>query len=226
MKQAESKPDKAREIILKDLRPVRPLAPPWRRALTVVLACVPAMAVIVWLLAGLRIDLETIGPGFSWLASLAFIGAGWALLAVLAREVTPGARVPSVYVVSGVVAVITAQVLLASTLHGSHACPVPEGSLLRVTLACFGAISLLALPVLLVTWYVFRRGVITSIWTAGLLAGVVSTVCAEAVWRLHCPFTSPGHLLLAHLPPYLPLCIVALVLLLRRRSSSGSRGGS
>src|SRR4029453_17252228 len=81
-------PAELRQAIAADLSPVRPLPPPWRRAL----ALAPFAAVLLVaapLLFQFR-DLDALGWLLSWGASLVQAAAGVGLVAAALRESIPG----------------------------------------------------------------------------------------------------------------------------------------
>src|SRR5262245_41871287 len=81
-------PAELRRAIAADLLPVRPLAPPWKRAL--VLAPFAAGLLVAAPLIFQFRDLEALGWLLSWGASLLQAAAGVALVAAALRESIPG----------------------------------------------------------------------------------------------------------------------------------------
>ena len=81
--------------------------------------------------------------------------------------------------------------------------------------ACTGAISVLGAPLLMAGFVLAARGYLTRPVFAGVLLAVAAVVAAESVWRLHCPYTSPVHLVLAHWLPYIVLAPAGGYLLAR-----------
>ena len=215
----------AHEKILGDLTPVRPLRPPWLRALVVFGAYTVAGVLLVGAGMGWRPDLQQVGPIFSWGVSALFLVAAYLVTVGVLRESIPGARLPASAWIAVWVVVIASQYFVASLLHARSPFPVPEtdGVTVKLTAACAGVTSGLGLPVVLLLLLLVRQAMPARFRTLGFMAGLAGTVGAEALWRLHCPYTSPAHLLTAHFPAYLVLGLVGAGVVVAAQAWRGQR---
>jgi hypothetical protein len=189
-------PAELRQAIATDLSPVRPLAPPWRRALA--LAPFAALLLLAAPLIFQFRDLDALGWPLSWGASLLQAAAGVALVAAALRESIPGrswsaAALP--LMIASVVALVT-----AVTVASWHASPVTlVRGRLTVGLICFAASAVSALPATIVTAWLVVRALPMRPAVTGLLAGLGGGLMADAGWRLFCHYSDPPHVLASHL---------------------------
>jgi hypothetical protein len=110
---------------------------------------------------------------------------------------------------------LASQIAFAFALHDQHPNHVAEGEGLRTAVFCSVFIFALSLPWVFLLIRLIRRGLPPRGARIIILAGGAAVIAGEAIWRLHCPFTSPVHLLLAHFPPY--VLAFALLLYLTRQ---------
>lgn len=206
----EAVPRSLRDAVLSDLQAVRPLPSPWRLALAIVLPWAAISLLVLGASIGFRDDLTDTGP-LSWLAFALLAAAGYALVVLVIRETLPGSAAPRTCIGLAVSVILVSQIALAFLLHASHPTAVPEGEGLRLSAVCAGAMTLLASPLVVGVLLVARRAYCTSPLACGILSGIGTVVAAEAVWRLHCSFTSPLHLVTAHFPPYLWLILLGVL---------------
>ncbi|MEM7234448.1 MAG: NrsF family protein [Planctomycetota bacterium] len=199
--------DALRAQIGDDFSAVRPVGPAWRRGLVPVALWTVILGPAV-LATGIRDDVDTMGWGFSWAASTLAVLASYSLSVFLVRESTPGDRPSHGIVHLFLLSVLALQITCAWLLHSAHPHVVPDGDHVRVSVACFSAISVLSLPLTGAAIYFALRGVAPRGPLFATLAGASSVVAAEGVWRLHCPFTDLSHFFSAHLPPYLVIAVV------------------
>ena len=103
--------------------------------------------------------------------------------------------------------------------HELHPNAAPVGSALRLSAICSGAISALGLPLLLAVLFLVSRSfpMMAAQGMSVFFAGIVAVIAAESLWRLHCPYTSPMHLVTGHWPSLVVL--VGVSLLVRRLKS-------
>src|SRR5262245_47434180 len=118
-----------------DVRPVRPLAPPWRRALYLAPLGV-LLVVAVPVVAGLRSDTARLGPGPSWLLSGAQAMLGLWILGAALREAVPGRALSAraLWATGLGAAVLWAGIVLATSAVSPR--PVPPGVWLRFWWEC------------------------------------------------------------------------------------------
>jgi hypothetical protein len=189
-------PEGLRAAIAADLRPVRPLAPPYRR----VLAIAP---VALLLLVGaptvffLRPDAAALGAWALWGLSAAQAVAGVLLVGAAMAEAIPGRqREPG-----GVVALLVAGVLMVVgvTLVSASLSVVPLRVPLVVGAMCFAGSLVSALPVAALASVMAARAYPLRPVVAGALYGLGAGLMADAGWRLFCEFGAPSHVLVAHL---------------------------
>lgn len=194
---ADTLPPRLRDEVARNLRPVRPLAPPGRRAAVLaplaglLLAAVP----LAW---GLRDDAPAVGMLPLWAGSAIQVGLAFALVATALAESVPG-RLHSPWRLAsraalggGFMIVLTGVTFLLSPTH------VPglrDAAYFRICLTrSFGlGLAPLALAVLLL-----RRGLAARPVVAGALAGLGAGLLADAAWRLFCEVSDPAHVLAAH----------------------------
>lgn len=189
-------PADLRRAIAADLAPVRPLAPPWRRALVIV-PFAAALLVAAPLIFQFR-DLDALGWLLSWGASLLQAAAGVALVAAALRESVPG-RNWSVGALSAIAAGALTLVT-AVTIASWHASPVAlVRGWLTVGLICFVASAISALPATIVAALLALGALPTRPAVTGLLAGLGGGLMADAGWRLFCHYSDPPHVLASHL---------------------------
>lgn len=177
--------------------PVRPLGPPWRRALS--LAPLGALLVlgvpIVW---GYRSDLSRLDHGLAWLASGLQAGAGLWVLGAALREAVPGRRLsPRVLTLTGLGALaLVLGLTLATAAVSPH--PVPPGVWLRFAWECFGIAALSGIPILAAAGWLAARALPTRPGLTGALYGLGAGLVSDAGMRLFCRVSDPGHVLVSH----------------------------
>jgi hypothetical protein len=180
-----------------DPRPVRPLPPPWRRAL----ALTPFGAAVV-----------VAAPGFwGWRSNLAELGAGmaWGLTAVQGllgvlvigaalREAVPGRNLTrsATLATVGLVAALFATVTLATAARAPMA--VPPGRHARWIIECLGMALATAVPVLAAAGWLAARALPTRPALAGSLCGLGAGLLADSGVRLFCWVSDPLHVFVSH----------------------------
>lgn len=212
-----------RKEILEDLHSVAPYKAPWKRVLKGYLPWAVALAVIVSLVTGIRTDYAQVGFWWSWGVSSLFLAAAFALAVAAVRESIPAAAVPKIYTFGLFALIMGAQVTAAGLLHAHHPCPAHGNDSLRLTIICSIAICGIAITWGAILVYLMTRGMSSRVDTMMVLAGGATVIAAEALWRLHCPYTDLWHLLTAHFPPYLIMCGIGIwaVRFARKRRRSG-----
>lgn len=190
-------PEGLRAGVLADLRPVAPIASPWRRA--VALAPLAALAAIVaatyW---GPRPELA--GPAFYavWAASAIQWGAGLWLLSLAFREAVPGRALDRRALVSALAlttSVLLGGLFLKDALIGTV---VPGGREELFWTICLEGPLLLSAPLLVVASVLVARAFPVRPALAGALTGLAAAVLTDAGWRIGCFVSAPGHVIGAH----------------------------
>ena len=187
-----------RDEIARDLKPARPLPPPARRAL----ALVPiAAAIVVGVPAfhAFREDLTTIGFLRAWGFSIGQTIAGVTVVAVALRESIPGRSLKAATLTALLVVGIAlpAAVLLLTTSSFDIG-PAP-GHAIREGWVCFRVSSLAAVPALVFAGALAARALPLRPGAAGALYGLGSGLTADSGLRLYCDYSTPSHVLFAHI---------------------------
>jgi hypothetical protein len=190
-------PDELRRAIAADLRPVRPLPAPARRAI-VVATWVPVAIALVLALLGLRRDLPSLGWPMTLGPLLLEVAIGLALIILALAESVParGAAhgTTSAALALGAVAFV-AQAALTRTASPGMTVPHP---LTTHGLPCFAFQLLLGVPALVLVAILVVRAVPLRAARAGVLGGAGAGLVAEGIYRLHCPITDLRHVLIWH----------------------------
>lgn len=190
-------PERLRQEIERDARPVRPLPAAWRRLGWVLLwgACI---GIGVPAALGMRDNAGALGALLTWGAGLAQGALALWLVYLALREGVPGrgtsreARIVSL--LAG--AALQTAVGVASWARLGMPGPAPAATgegMVCVTMEVAFGLPALALTALLVT----RAWAVRPHW-AGLLGGAGAGLLADAVQHLVCPVADLGHVLLWH----------------------------
>ncbi len=187
-----------RERIARDIGPVRPLAPPARRALTLVPVAV-AILVGVPLLHAFRGDMSAIGFVRAWGFSIGQMVAGLTIIAVALRESVPGRTVSRrrIVLLLAIGVALPAAVLVLTTTRFNIG-PLP-GRGIEEGVACFRVSSLAALPSLALAAALAAAAFPLRPGVAGALYGLGSGLTADSGLRLYCDYSTPSHVLFAHI---------------------------
>jgi len=190
--------------LVDDLKPVRPLPPPWLRCVRSLAAVVVLTGVGVALL-GVRFDtrqplgLVRFGPHLGLELVTGVLAALVAfVLSVPGVPRAPAVRWVPVGVGVGWVLVLTGQLLLA---RGSTAA-VNAGAFAG---ACFSTVTVVAaLPAALLLLVVLRAAPLEPAWSAAFAAAGAAGVAAFAT-HFHCLNAGPAHALVSHAGPVVAL---------------------
>ncbi|MBK8596415.1 MAG: DUF1109 family protein [Holophagales bacterium] len=197
MNGAPQLPPELRRLVRDELRPVRPLAPPARRAL-VLLVWAPVAVALVLAIAPARPDAAELGWLLSWGVVLAELVAGAGLVTLALGEAVPGrgaGRQTGLIALAGAVVLF---VILAVLVRGASAgVPVPS-PLVTHGPACLMLSGLLGLTALAVVAVLIFRSAPLRASFSGLLAGAGTGLMATGVFHLDCPVTHLAHVLVWH----------------------------
>ena len=189
--------ERVRGVVAGDLRPVRPILPPWRRVLLLT-PIAGTVAVVATMQYG-RDDFAALGVFVTWgLSALQWI-VGMLLLGIALRRAGPS------YSISGGVTWLTCVgasiVLAAATLASYRAHPtfVPSGRTWIVWALCVSGSIKTGLPLLVATCVLAARALPIRPAAVGALCGLATGIVADSGWRLTCWISSPVHVLTAHL---------------------------
>ncbi|MGE3275770.1 MAG: NrsF family protein [Vicinamibacterales bacterium] len=190
-------PESLLRHIRRDLRPVRPLSAPGRRALRLVpLAVALCLMVPAWW--GWRSNFDALGPLGGWGLSAAQSLLGLVVAGLALREAVPGRLLPA-----GAIAAASAAAVLmvvANTMATQWVAPttVAPGAWGRIAWECFDIAWLSGVPAVgVVVWLAGRTGPGRPA-LAGALAGLAAALMTDAGTRLFCAVSSPGHVLVSH----------------------------
>ncbi len=193
----ERMPDKLREAVSRDLVPVRPLAPPWRRA-AVLLPLAMGVAVGVPLVLGLRRDAGALGFWWSWGVSILQLTAGLALVGIALREAVPGSNLTRRQLLATfgigavVVAAVTFGTFIVSPRFADRAHRFP------FFVYCLRHSALIGAPAVIAAGLLAARALPLRPWVNGAIYGLGGGLMADAGWRLFCDVSAPDHVLAAH----------------------------
>jgi hypothetical protein len=190
-----SAPKDLRDRVERDLRPTRPLRPPYVRALVLT----PIAVAIVLSVPGLRFfrsDMQAIGFLRAWGFSFGQALAGLVIIGVALRESIPGRGLRAAAATIAVGLAIPFG-LLAVTASAFNLGPEP-GHALEEGLGCFRVSALSAIPALIAAAWLAARALPTRPALAGALYGLGCGLIADAGLRLFCEYTVPSHVLFGH----------------------------
>jgi len=183
--------------ILGDLRPVRPLARPWKRSLAVtMLGVVVALALTTGL--GVRKDASELGAAVLWGLSVSQAAYGFVLLVAALRSAVPGRALgarAATGLLAGGVAIVLAITYATWLTHPSHVPPAAARAYFRI---CLSTPVLAGLPPLALTLLLVFRAYPTRPALTGGLAGLGAGLLADGSWRTYCEVSDPGHVLSTH----------------------------
>ena len=179
-----------------DLRPVRPLPRPARRAMNVAL-CGAVLFLLVPSLHPLRDDAPDLGRWLLWGAAGAEALAGMLLAALALREAVPGGGIGPVRTSLALTVGAATQVAAGlwtwmNTVSARADLAQHKGP------ACFTIQQLLGLPVLLLAFWLVQRALPVRPRWSGALAGMSAGLLADGVWHLICPRSDLPHVLVWH----------------------------
>jgi len=190
-------PSPLRDAVQRDLRPTRPLRPPFVRALVLI----PLAVAIVISVPGLRFfrsDMAAIGFLKAWGFSFGQALAGLIIIAVALRESIPGRGLSRRAVaVTFIVGLAIPLVLLAATASAYDVGPEP-GLGLEEGIGFFRVSAISAIPALLAAAFLAARAFPMRPALAGALYGLGCGLIADAGLRLFCDYTEPAHVLFGH----------------------------
>ena len=196
--------------ILADLRPVRPLARPWKRGLVIALVAA-ASAAFVTMVYGVRHDAGQVGPWLLWGMSAAQGVMGLVLVVAALRSAVPGRGLPFGATLGLVAAAIALPVALTMATWATHASVAPDRLASFFGRFCLTRSALIGLPGLAVTlWLAFRAYPTRPVLT-GALSGLGVGLLTDGSWRTFCEVSDPHHVLTSHMAAVLVLTLVGMV---------------
>ncbi len=201
--------DSLRSAVAADLRPVRPLAPPWVRVLWALPIAV-ALSAGTLIYFGMRPDFEGLSDLMTWVPVVLQGALGLAVLTLALHEAVPGMRIARP-VVFGVCIGALALHLAANIILWLQD-PMGYGEFLASFWNCFRYEFLLGVPFLAVITYLSAKALPARPQVIGTLAGIGAGVISDASWRMVCYVSVPSHFLTAHLGGIVVLGVTGYVL--------------
>jgi hypothetical protein len=202
-------PPALHEAVARDLRPVRPLAPPVVRALWLTpLALVLLVTSVVAF--GLRRDAPALGFALTWGASSLQMLLGLGLIAAALREAVPGTSLTRRALGTAFVTAVIAVVTITWSTWTSSPTRIAPWAVVSVWRICFGATILTALPALALSGWLVARAFPLRPRFAGALYGLGAGLLADAGWRLFCHFSDPTHVFGAHTAAIAVTCVLGV----------------
>jgi len=189
-------PDELRAAILGDLKPVKALPPPWKRLLLVA----PLIAVVLmmpFVYNELR-DTGSFGVLLSWVPVAVQVLLAFGLLVIALREGVPGWRVSTHLIFAMVLAAYSLQIVVNLLMFMQTPVAAGPSGVLETWMSCFRVESLIGIPILVLVAWLVSRALPCRPLLAGFLAGTGAGIAAEASWRMVCPNSEPGHVLMGH----------------------------
>jgi hypothetical protein len=184
-----------RAIVSRDLRPVRPLWPPSRRAL-MLLPLAIAIVVGIPVVNYFRPDFDALGFLRGWGLSILESGAGLAIVALGLRESVPGRALRITALVAASIVGLALPLIVLRATSDNFAVGPRSWSEWRYGMACFRTSVLAAAPILAASALLTRRAFALRPVAAGILWGLGCGLIAGL--RLYCEFTTMPHVLLEH----------------------------
>jgi hypothetical protein len=189
-------PDDLRAAILGDLKPVKPLPPPWKR-LALVAPIIIGVLFMPFLYNQVR-ETGDLGVLLSWVPVAVQVLLALGLLVIALREGVPGWRVSSMLIFAMVLAAYSLQILVNLLMFMQTPVSAGPSGVLETWASCFRVESLIGIPILVLVAWLVSRALPCRPLLAGFLAGTGAGIAAEASWRMICPNSEPGHVLLGH----------------------------
>lgn len=192
-----SVPEGLLRFVASDLRPVKPLSTPARRALALTPLGV-ALLVGMPLLWGLRENVSLVGDTLAWGVSGLQSCVGLAVVGLALRESIPGQELSRRSIAAaffGSVLLVVMITLLTSFLVPTS---VPPGADLRYFWECFFMALGPGLGAFAVAAMMATRAFPARPAVAGALYGLGTGIMTDSGSRIFCWVSSPGHVLAAH----------------------------
>lgn len=213
-------PDDVRSAVARDLRPVRPLAVPERRVLSLMPIAV-AVLLAAPMLLGLRLDAARLGWALTWGLSILEVALGGCLVAAALREAIPGRALSPGSLMGAFSLAATAPFVITVATFAASPTRIDPHAAGFVAAICFGLTIVTALPALLCSAFLVARAYPLRPAVAGALYGFGSGLMADAGWRMFCHYSGPGHVVPAHIGGVVAVAVLGSLLgLLGARQSA------
>ncbi len=190
-------PEGLRRAVAGDLRPVKPLRPPFRRAVEVALWGVAAL-LIAPTVFGVRHDAVVLGVMLTWGAALLEVAAGVLVVVLALREAVPGSGIGPARAFAALLAGVAVQSTVAVLTWMGGPTSDPAVLARHSGASCFAMQGAIAIPALTITVFLVLRALPVRPPWAGALAGLGAGLLADGAWHLVCPLCDLRHLLVWH----------------------------
>lgn len=183
--------------IAQDLRPVRPLPSPRRRAL----ALAPLGVVLLVgtpLFWGWRGNLAMLDPSISWGLSIVQAIAGVWIVGAALREAVPGRMLSALTLAATVSGSVMLVLAITAITHGVLETPEPAAIWLRSVRYCIRMSVFSGLPAVAIAVALAARALPFRPAVAGALCGLGAGLMTDAGVRLFCDVSTPAHVIVAH----------------------------
>ncbi len=200
--------ERVRDEVSKNLEPVTALRPAWMSALVAipVALCLLSLVLVVY---GLRNDASLIGGWALWGPASLMVGAAYAVLTLALVQRAPESTVSRLWWIALPLLAIAIQ--LGGTYWTLAYSGPPAAVSWQSESMCFGRISALGVPPVILVLWLLSRGLPLRPKVAGLLAGIGGGLVSEGVYRLHCGMSHPAHIVVWHTGAILVMGLFGLI---------------
>ena len=200
--------ERVRDEISRNLEPVTPLRPAWMSALVAIPVALFLLSLVL-VVYGLRSDAAAIGGWALWGPASLMVLASYAVLVLALVQRAPESTVSRMWWVALPLLAIAMQ--LGGTYWTlAHSGPPADASWQTEAL-CFGRISALGVPPVILVLWLLSRGLPLRPKVAGLLAGIGGGLVSESVYRLSCGMSNPAHIVPWHTGAILVMGLFGLI---------------
>lgn len=216
----ERVPAAIEHAVKRDLRPVRPLPSPERRALR--LAPLAALTLIgASTVFAFRGDAPVLGWIVTWGVSIVqALFALW-LIALALREAVPGRTASTAAVLTAACSVLGFSVVATLRTWTLSPTMILPDMVAWVSSVCFMGTIITAFPLLAISGALAARAFPVRPWASGALYGLGAGLGADAGWRLFCHYSDPLHVLSTHTGGVLATMVIGMLaaVMVERRSA-------
>jgi hypothetical protein len=189
--------DRIRDEIARDLRPVRPLWTPSRRALALVPLAI-AVVVGVPILELFRSDMSALGFFRTWGLSIAEAIAGLIIVSIGLRQSVPGRSLGNRALFAAAILGLAVPLVGYRVTTDSFGVGPTSWEEWRYGVVCLRVSLIGTAPLFVVAALLASRGLPVRPVAAGSLYGLGCGIVADAGLRLYCEFTTVQHVILEH----------------------------
>jgi hypothetical protein len=188
---------KIREKIQDDIEPVHALAPNWKRALPLLLIWVVLISLVI-ILNGLRRDSELLGHWVVWGFPAVQLLIAYTIVALALRFTIPGSSISASFLSLLTLLGVAVHLAISGIVFRLSPTHVEANQETGLSLFCFLVTFTLSLIPSLFVVYLARQGLASHRLFLGLVCGIGCGLSGEAIWRMHCHYSSWDHILSAH----------------------------